>query len=299
MNLYKKILGTSVLCCSLVLPSYAATDDVQILVDELQKLTEKSRQERAADRWLQNALEDLVDKYNFPWKQSLLRDDFSDGDYQRGVRWEVGSGDFWVDRRLGLRSRVEAMAVQEQRQESAPQSDKDLAKALIGSLLKETLGGSDTPSTQQRDTTRYETTPAFIRTGVTIPTTFAVESVFSQNNRPGEAGQFEWRVMQDQAASNGYKLVVTTGERAVIDVVRVRSSRESYLESVELPKLNKGGEFTLSWRQKADGSVDVFIDGQPIIKTRHQAFKYGFKYFSMMNRSGDFSVAGVEVLGGR
>jgi len=299
MTSFKKLIGIALISTSLFSTSPLYADEVQALVDELQKLTDKARQERAADRWLQNALEDLVAKYNFPWKLSLLSDDFSDGDYQRGVSWNVGSGEFWVDRRLGLRSRVEAKQVVEQRQEQPPQSDKDLAKAVLGALLKEQLGGNDSSSSQQRQTSELVKTPASIRTKLSIPTTFAVESRFSQNNRPGEAGQFEWIVMQDDAGQNAYKLVVTTGGRAMVDVVRILSGRESYVERVEFPKLNESGDHTLSWRQTSAGAIEVFVDGAQVIKIKDRAFRYGFKYFGMINRSGDFSVGGVEVLGGR
>ena len=75
-------------------PIQANTDDAQVIVDELQTLVEKSRKERAADRWLQNALEELVAKYNFPWRDRLLNDDFSDSDYKKGVVWSVNSGEY-------------------------------------------------------------------------------------------------------------------------------------------------------------------------------------------------------------
>ncbi|PIE25385.1 MAG: hypothetical protein CSA60_00815 [Neptuniibacter caesariensis] len=214
MNHYRKLLGL-LLSLSLISPLPVSADEVQTLVNELQQLAEKSRQERAADRWLQNALEDLVDKYNFPWKNSLLQDDFSDGDYQHAVTWSVGSGEFWVDRRLGLRSRVEPTYQPVEPQEEPGRSlEKDLTKALVGALLKETLGDKSSSRSESRTPPSPTTTPASIRTQVSIPTTFAIESMFGQNNRPGESGQFEWVVMQEDEGTYGYKVVVTTGETA-------------------------------------------------------------------------------------
>ena len=302
MRIFRRI---SLLVIIFILPfNLAAEDDIQVLVDEIQALADKSRQERAADRWLQIALEDLVAKYNFPWKNSLLSDDFADGDYTSGVQWQIDSGEFWVDRRLGLRSQV-VETIDNSRQQPAQQqqdkSDEDIGRALIGAFLQEALGpkNSSQPSQPAEPETRTRKTVSAIRTAVAIPTTFAVEAIFSQNNRPGEPGHFEWVVMQDLQASNAYKLIVTTGQKAMMDVVRIRGGRESYVETIEIPGVNDGGEHTLSWRQKGDGSIEVFLDGEQVVQASDRGFKYGFKYLAMSNQSGDFSVSAIEVLGGR
>ena len=140
--------------------------------------------------------------------------------------------------------------------------------------------------------------PASLITAVNVPTTFAVESLFSQNDRPGDAGQFEWILMQDEQANNAYRIVVTTGEQATLDVIRTRSGRDSYVDSVEVPDLNDSGEHALSWRQTSSGMIEVFIDGMSVLKTSDRAFRYGFKYLGLVNRMGDFSVSGIEILGG-
>lgn len=291
----------ALLLSSLFISQANAADDAQAIIDELQALTEKSRQERAADRWLQNALEDLVAKYNYPWQNSLLTDNFSDGDYSKGVSWQVESGDFWIDRRLGLRSRVEAVEKSEQAPaEETQRSDKEeLGRALLGAFLQEALGPQEQAQNQQQPATEMVTTPAGIRTKLSIPTTFAVESIFSQNNRPGSDGHFEWIVMQDEVANNAYKLVVMTGTKPVLEVVRIRGGRESYIESKSVASLNDSGEHSISWRQKADGAIDVFLDGKQVIKASDRPFRYGFNYLGMVNRLGDFSVSGIEVLGGQ
>lgn len=302
MKLNNVRISAALLAVLLILPlvSWAQDNDLQTLVDELQTLTEKSRQERAADRWLQNAMEDLVAKYNFPWRSSLFSDDFSDGDYTSSPVWQVSTGQFWVDRRLGLRSQVNGHTAKVE--DTSPQQrapEKDLGRALLGALLQEALG----PEKSQTDTTSRKQNPkseaASIRTSVNIPTTFAVESVFSQNNRPGEEGQFAWIVMQDEHANNAYKVVVSSGGKAVLDVIRTRSGRDSYIQSVEVPTLNDGGEHALSWRQTAQGDIEIYLDAVSVVKTRDKAFRYGFKYLGMVNRVGDFSISGIEILGGK
>lgn len=280
----------------------SAEGDVQTLVDEIQALADKSRKERAADRWLQNALEDLVAKYNYPWRDSLFSDDFSDGDYRQNPTWEVSTGQFWIDRRLGLRSQVtpQVQSTQPAQTQDRQRNDNDLGRVLLGALAQQLAGQQRREtSSNNRPTTQTVVTPASIRTQVAIPTTFAVESIFSQNNRPGETGSYEWIVMQDDQASNAYKLLLTTGNKPTIELVRVRSSRDSFLEVVDVPSLNDGGEHTLSWRQMSTGEISVFVDGQEVIKSTDRPFRYGFKYLGLVNRGGDFSITGIEVLGGR
>ena len=306
MQLTKKLSVFPLLVCVFSSSSglFAADSesDLQALVDEIQALAEKSRKERAADRWLQISLEDLVDKYNFPWKNSLLSDEFSDGEYRNDPAWKVASGEFWVDRRLGLRSEVVSRAIPERRQQEPVQrqSNEDIGKALIGALLQDALGSrSQQQSEPEPVRSHTETIPASIRTAVAIPTTFAVETIFSQNNRPGESGQFEWVVMQDQQAFNAYKVVITTGSKQMLEVIRVRSGRDSFLESVEVPGIGDGGEHALSWRQTGTGEISVLLDGEEVVKVSDRPFRHGFKFLGMINRGGDFSVSGIEVLGGR
>jgi len=285
---------------SITLTDVNAADDVQAIVDELQALAEKSRQERAADRWLQIALEDLIAKYNYPWKTSLLLDDFSDGDYHKGTSWQVGSGDFWVDRRLGLRSRVEPEDVSKQQpqQSSEKKQQEDLGRALLGAVLEEALGtGKNQQSERTTSEVKQVTTPASIRTRLAIPTTFAVESTFSQNNPPGTEGQFEWLVMQGESTENAYMVIVSTGTKPSLDLLRTRDGQLSYLEKKAIPNLNDSGEHTLSWRQKADGAIDVFLDGEQVIKAVDRPFRYGYDYLGLINRKGDFSISGIEVFG--
>jgi hypothetical protein len=276
-----------------------AADDVQQLVDELQSLADKSREQRAADRWLQNALEELVSKYKFPWRNSLMTENFSDGDYTQSPTWSVASGEFWIDGRNGLRSAVKAVEVtKEQPQTTQKQSDKDLGRALLGAFLQEALGPQQSAQQSPEPVRETVTVAASIRTRLDIPTTFAVEALFSQNDRPGVPGLLEWTVMQDETAGNAYKLVINIGSKAYIDVVRVRSGRESIIESAEVASLQNRGEHIFSWRQTAEGQIEVYLDGNPIIKTSDKGFRYGFKYLQVSNRMGDFSVAGVEVMGG-
>ncbi len=307
MQLTKKFPLVSVVVLALIssnVVSGADSDtDLQNLVDEIQALATKSRKERAADRWLQNALEDLVEKYNFPWKDSLLSDDFSDGDFHKNPAWKVSSGEFWVDQRLGLRSEVVAQEITEsaQPEQESSRPEEDIGRALIGALLQGALEDrkQQQQSGSQAGRPKMKTTPALIRTTVAIPRTFAVEAIFSQHNRPGTSGLLEWVVMQDAKAKNSYKLRLTSGKTSSLEILRIRNGKTSYLESVNITGINDGAEHTLSWRHSASGAISVFLDGTEVIQTSDRSFNNGFKFLALANRRGDFSVAGIEVLGGR
>ena len=132
-------------------------EDVQAVVDRLQEITKRARQERAADRWLLRDLEDLIDKYAWPWRTELLYEDFSDGDYTNEPHWEPASGEFWVDASLGLRSRVHrAQSSYTEPQKKEKSKKQDLGSALLGALLDEALRPQDSnkrktePQTQRR-----------------------------------------------------------------------------------------------------------------------------------------------------
>ena len=59
-------------------PAAAGEADTQTLVDELRQLADQARQQRAADRWLQRALDDMVARYDWPWRKELVFDDFGE-----------------------------------------------------------------------------------------------------------------------------------------------------------------------------------------------------------------------------
>ena len=78
------------------------------LARELEALIDEAESARAADpRFLQD-LRDMIAAHvaEAEPREALIRDDFSDGDYTDDPGWEVVSGDFSVDRRLGLRTTI-------------------------------------------------------------------------------------------------------------------------------------------------------------------------------------------------
>jgi len=277
---------------------FGENPDLQGLVDELRTLAEKSRDQRAADRWLQQALEDLVARYDWPWRNELLFESFSDGNYTEDPPWKAVSGRFWVDNTLGLRSRVEPPRKAEP---EAPTRDSDsqdnLGRAILGALMKEAFKDE-----QSRESPRHsereapETGPAIIRLSQPITNAFLLEMSFSMHNEPGVEGEFEIALLQNEAGDYGYRLGI--GEPGVVDLYRLRrGSRELVSSSKTETGPGDGKAHDLVWRQAKNGQVEVFLDGSPILNLRDNAFQDGYNWLELTNQAGELAVRQVRILG--
>ncbi|MET0106772.1 MAG: hypothetical protein ABW072_16790 [Sedimenticola sp.] len=286
----------------LVLPatSFAQEgEEMQALVDELKTLTEKARQQRAADRWLLNAMEDLVFKYDWPWRDTLVSDDFSDGNYDRDPAWQLISGEFWIDGRLGLRSQSLDEADQpEAPREQQEEKKQDLGRALLGALLKEAIKERRQESEQAAEPESRRGGPAEIQLALQIPSVFAAQIEFSVHNRPSENGQLEFGIYQGQEGSSGYRLAIYTGQRPTLELLSIRRGRTTVIDTVDIADLGDGQSHQLEWRRGPDGQIEILVDSAEASRTRDNSFRYPFKAFAIANQAGDFAVQTVTLYGG-
>lgn len=270
--------------------------ELQALVDQLRELTDRARQQRAADRWLLNDLEALISRHDWPWRNPLLNEDFADGDYDQNPAWSLISGQFWVDGRLGLRSRSEP--AEPTTTPTEPREEKqDLGKALLGALLQEALRGreADQPAETERER-RNES--AEIQLPLQIPTVFALQLELSAHNPPGEAGQIEFSLYQGSQGNTGYRLILLLGERPNLELVSRVSGRTRVIENVEMADIGDGETHSLEWRRDPDGKIQVLLDGDPLVEVRDHSFRYPFTQLSIRNQVGDFAVRRVTLQGG-
>jgi len=275
------------------LGSAQAADDpgLRQLVDELRQLSEKSRRERAADRWLQQALEDLVGRYDWPWQRELVFDDFRDGDFERNPHWEVRSGNFWVVPNRGLRSRAEDRAAEESQ---AGQSEKPrIGQIILGALLEEALKDDKGSSTSVQSSSG----PAEILLRQPISNAFAINTQFSIET-PDGAGRFAWSLLQAGATQYGYRLQLQTGTQGFVELERVRGGRASVVESAPLKRdPGDGANHELSWRQRPDGQVSVELDGEPLFTVLDKAFRDPYHELILSHWSGDLTLRSLRVDG--
>jgi len=298
MPLRSLILAT---CLTLIFSSsstLSATSDnpeLQSLVDQLREITTRAREQRAADRWLLNELDDLVNRHDWPWRNELLTEDFSDGNYDRDPAWDVISGQFWIDGRLGLRSRSEAET--QPVEEPEPAQKQDLGKALLGALLQEALRDERKQEPAESPASRRNE-PAEIQLAMEIPTVFALQLEFSAHNPPGEAGQLAFGLFQGRDGDTGYQLLLAFGDTPMLELLSRINGRTRVIDRIALDGLSDGRSHTLEWRRDGNGQIEVLVDGARQVLARDQSFRYPFRQLSIRNQAGDFAVGRVLLQGG-
>jgi hypothetical protein len=276
-------------------------EDTQALVDQLREITEKSRQNRAADRWLQRSLEDLIAQYDWPWRQELLYEDFSDGDYSHAPQWEPVSGQFWIDPTLGLRSRVR---MQQQREEQTSRQQEsqsqDVSTAILSALLQEALRSEKQaepePETKPAREERYGT--AEIRLPIQIPGTFAFRTELSAHNHPSEPGMMQFGFYEEADAAWGYLITLHTGDQPLIELSMLRGGRHMLIEEIAIADLNDGQPHEIEWRKNNYGETELRLDQQTLFRGRDRDFDRGFETLSVLNQGGDFGVRSIQLQGG-
>lgn len=272
--------------------------DAQALVNQLRDITQRARKERAADRWLLQALEDLADQFDWPWSKEIAKEDFYDGEYRNAPAWEVVSGRFWVDDSIGLRSRVEAQTSAKPTGQTQPQNDQDqdVGQAILGALMQEVMR-PDTSSSQGASSDRGR---AEIHLPADITSAFILKASFSTHNAPSESGELVFGILQDNVGDYGYLVTLNTGERSSLDLVRVLRGRTSIIERIDMTSdLGVGQRHDFEWRRTPDGTIEVYLDGGKIIRAHDRSFRNPFRRLAIVNRGGDFGVREVSIHGTR
>lgn len=270
------------------------------MVKALRALIDEAEHSRAADPLFLKDLKALANKYATATPAAtpvqLMRDDFRDGDYTRGVRWTVVSGKFWVEDAVGLRTLVTQTAAQPTATEQQPrQREGDLASAIIGNLLSKTLGGGD--SQPARDEPQQQqaapTEPAEIRTALSIPNAFAMR--MEMTSRVGE-GEFHVAAYQGRDALYGYRVVYAPGARTGLKLVRFSPRRDVVIGSYNRRlNLEDNRLHVLEIKRGADGRMVVSMDGAKLIEATDTAFRDPFDGFSATNMAGDYAIRDIAI----
>lgn len=293
-------LSLAIAIALLPLGAHAAEADTQALIDELRQLSDKAREQRAADRWLQRALDDLVMRYDWPWRKELVFDDFADGDYQSNPSWQVVNGRFWVARGRGLRSRAETDPSATP-SDSSQQQQPSVEAAVIGALLQHALGGGNggngNGQSSDAPATAVSSEPSEIRLSTPITNAFAVEAEFSLET-PDAPGRMAFALLQGSSGRYGYRLRLQTGRDGFAELERVRGGAAGVVEHAKLPfDAGDGAQHRLGWRQAANGDVTVEIDGQTLFAIRDKAFRDDYQQLVLSHWSGDLTLHNIRVSG--
>ena len=263
------------------------------LLKDLKTLVDDAEKARAADRMFLRDLRDLMARYQRPWTQRLMFDDFVDGDITRNPTWTTVSGEFWVEQGYGLRSKGVAGAPA-----SAAPSGKISKEELAISILGAVLSGANKNKTNTAPaaTPAGEAKPAVLSTRARISNTFALTSSFS--SWKGE-GSFAYAVTQG-AGGAGYRLVYNpkqTARGASLELVRVTSRGEGTIDSASITTLEDQKNHSLEWTRAKDGQMIVSLDGKKVLNARDASFRDPFDAVAIINAGADVIVKSVEVLG--
>ena len=291
---------------------------LEALSRELEALIDQAENARAADpRFLQD-LRDLIATHvaDAQPRTALIRDDFSDGDYTDDPRWEVVSGDFSVDGRLGLRTTIplsgadaEAMrltldTIRDKGDELLEKGEElfDKSKDTIGDLLSgekrlDDLWGGDDDDEEKEDTGPAGPEPAEIVLDADIPNAFALELELMSGVTHKDA-QFEIDLFQGRAGASGYRLSYLPGDDPGLVLSRFgRRSSDAIGESGDELALEDGRSHTVALMRDGDGTMTVSVDGTEHIRVKSSALDDPFGGLSLVNSGGDYAVRSIAIYG--
>lgn len=265
-------------------------DRTQELVDQLKDLIRASEQDRRSNPAMTKQLRELVNRYDWPWRVSLLFDDFRDGDYTYNPRWIVNNGEFRVARGSGLRSYFDP-PVSQVRRTSSRRGDGS-AMEMLGELL---LGTRDR---EAEPTPANVISESEIFTRVGISNAFMVKAELNIRKYVDRDTRIEFGPYQGDDRGSGYRLAYESGRKPSLTLLRFTPGRSAVIETTEQAMtLADGNWHTIEWRRSNNGEMIVLLDNKEIIKTVDRAFDDPFDGFGIINKSGEFEVKRVAIFG--
>lgn len=267
----------------------AGSSALEALAQELWELIDEADQARAADpRFLQDLRERIAAHIaEARPRAALIRDDFSDGDYTDDPRWDVASGDFAIDRLLGLRTIVPVAEL------AKPLADDPLDAILdTGEELLESGGEADGDEIEE-DTLSEAPEPAGIVLDAALPNAFALEMEFS-SRVAGKDARFEVDLFLGTSEYAGYRLAYMAGGDP--GLVLPRFGQRSVVAIGEHDKrlaLEDGENHTLSLVRAGEGTMTASVDSSALIRVKSSAYDDPFGGLALVNSGGDYGIRSI------
>lgn len=259
-------------------PAASEASALKDFKDRLNKLIDEAEKARAADPVFLRDLRALAGEGTAAAMKTILDDAFTDGNFTTNPTWQVISGEYFIENGWGLRNRI--LTAQSQ---SSAQSGDDLAKVLLGTIIKRAAGVQDQQGPVENA----------IVTRAAIPNAFSVTAEI-WSAQPD--GHFEIGVFQGQDAVLGYRLLYAGGKG--MQLHRVGSSGSSMVQSSANAIAIEDKKFhTVQWTRGTDGTLRVSLDGTEILNVVDRGFSDPFDGLRISNRTGDFIVKRVTVQG--
>ena len=270
-------------------PGPVGGGQTQELVDQLKELIRGAEQDRRSNPAITKQLRDLVRRYDWPWRVSLLYDDFRDGDYNYDPRWLVKHGEFRVVRGAGLRSYFDPSASGVYR--TSDRRSDGPALELLGDLLgarERAVGGTQRSSQPEAE--------IFTRVGITKA--FALKLQLNIKNYVDRKSRLEFGPFQGEDGNSGYRLAFESGTTPSLSLLRFGPNRSAVIEMVDQGiVVDDGVPHTLEWRRNNDGEMVVLLDKKEVMRTVDRALDDPFDGFAVINKGGEFELKQVSILG--
>jgi hypothetical protein len=264
----------------------------QELVDQLKELIRGAERDQRSSPWLTKQLRELVRRYDWPWRVTLLHDDFRDGDYTYDPSWIVSNGDFRVMRGVGLRT-VFHSAPQGRR--PADQRGEYSAFDILEGIF---VGGREREG--RGDLQTISPSGAEIYTGLLITNTFAVKLQLKFRGNPDGDNRLEFGPYLNNERNLGYRLAYEVGSRPALSLLRIAPGRSAIIETYDRGlDLEDGNPHTIEWRRGDGGEMVVLLDDKEIIRTVDRAHSDSFNGFNIVNKGGLYELKEISIFGTR
>ncbi len=272
------------------------------LVDELNRQLDRAERNRLADPWFLRDLRELVRRYDYPWRQSILHDDFSAGE-RPAPPWQVMAGEFLADWRYGMRSVIRPPARQGLGGGGGKEGadEKDIAAALLGALLEQALEGKSKGKGGGAREVSIDDHARLIAK-VAIPNAFAITLRLNSRPLPGVDAHLVFGPYRAVANSPGYRLVWRSGATArgrSLELLRISPrGGVATLELYDRPlKLDDGADHLIIWTRDRFGQMEVKVDGNILFSVLDRSFRDPFDGFTLSNLAGDIALREVRIDG--
>jgi len=265
----------------------ASSQEVDALVQKLEKLIDQAERDRAADPAFLTDLRNVLSGYTNPWQDRLLSDDFHDGNYTVSPTWTVSSGAFKVDAKgnnTGLRSTILAPGT------SATQTTGNTAVDILGTLLNK--------QNQNAQQSTSDAPYAAIATSVTISNAFALRLEFVSAEK---RGRIDFGPYQGPQGATAYRVAYLPGQMTdSLKLIRITSKGAVAIGTYKGPlNLEDGRRHVIEWKRDRGGAMTVSLDGNSMISATDRMIPKSFDGFMLINSGGTYWVRSITIDGSK
>jgi len=260
-----------------------------MLVGELEAAVDRADRQRLAAPQFLDELRALVRRYErsrataAPPATRMLVDRFTDGEFTSNPAWRVARGNFWVNSRAELRTRVAVTAPPPATRKSGKE---ELPLAILGAILNQ---GAPRP---RRNPGRSERA-AEIYLPYRIAGTFDIRLTLRSAAR---GGRLRFGVYRGSDRRAGYDLVDRSGAGNALELVEQRFAGDVVLaRHPGRLELDDGRAHRLRWQRDRDGKQTVSMDGVFLLQARDGGGGGGFDGIRIVNAGGDYAFGEVRV----